>query len=171
MNIPRPNQYDSSKGKDPLQRDDENQPISRPSIDISSTDPLGNTSPEIDGTTREQNNMMTDEPNPIQNQSMRSERNISTAPVLRDNLLSTEEVDELRTRWNAIQYQFVDSPCSAVEQGDALVADVITHLTTSFSNLQNSLNQLWLNHDDITTEELRNTLQNYRAVFDRLLNL
>jgi hypothetical protein len=85
--------------------------------------------------------------------------------------LSKVEVDELRTRWNAIQFQFVDSPCSAVEQGDTLVAEVIERTTEILSEIQNSLNQKWINHDDISTEELRYTLQNYRKVLNRLLSL
>lgn len=85
--------------------------------------------------------------------------------------LTKVEADEMRTRWNAIQFQFVDSPCSAVEQGDTLVAEVIERITQTLSDLQNSLNKQWINHDDVSTEELRHTLQNYRSVLDRLLSL
>jgi hypothetical protein len=85
--------------------------------------------------------------------------------------LSKAEADEMRTRWNAIQFQFVDSPCSAVEQGDTLVAEAIEHITEILSGIQISLNQQWINHDDISTEELRHTLQNYRTVLNRLLSL
>lgn len=93
------------------------------------------------------------------------------AAMIPDTWLTKDEVDQLRTRWNAIQFQFVDSPCSAVEQGDTLVADVIEHITHTLSTIQNSLNQQWINHDNISTEELRYTLQNYRTVLNRLLSM
>lgn len=85
--------------------------------------------------------------------------------------LSDEEVEEYRSRWNDIQVQFVDSPCSAVEQGDTLVAETLERVKQAMSDHQNSLNQQWLNHDDISTEELRLTLQNYRAFLDHILKI
>jgi hypothetical protein len=85
--------------------------------------------------------------------------------------LDKNVADEMRSRWNAIQVQFVDSPCTAVEQGDALVAEVMEKFDQILSGKQNAVHQQWLNHDDITTEELRITLQNYRSILDHLLKL
>lgn len=82
---------------------------------------------------------------------------------------SKAEIDDFRSRWNAIQVQFVDSPCSAVEQGDTLVAEILERVKQAISNQQQSLNKQWINHDDISTEELRLTLQNYRSFLDYLL--
>lgn len=93
------------------------------------------------------------------------EQNIS------DTWLTKAEVSEMRSRWYAIQVQFVDSPCSSVEQGDALVAEVMERFMQILTEKQNSLNQQWLNHDDISTEELRMTLQNYRTILNHLLAL
>jgi hypothetical protein len=81
------------------------------------------------------------------------------------------DADELRSRWNTIQVQFIDSPCSAVEQGDTLVAEVIQRISQIFSEHQNRLYNQWLNHDDISTEELRITLLNYRSLLEHLLKL
>jgi hypothetical protein len=81
------------------------------------------------------------------------------------------EVDEMRARWNMIQIQFIDSPCSSVEQGDALVAEVMERFTKILADRQTLLNQQWINHDDITTEELRITLLNYRLLLDHLFKL
>jgi hypothetical protein len=78
------------------------------------------------------------------------------------------EVEEMRARWNMIQIQFIDSPCSSVEQGDALVAEVMERFTKILADRQTMLNQQWINHDDITTEELRITLLNYRLLLDHL---
>lgn len=80
-------------------------------------------------------------------------------------------VDEMRSRWNAIQVQFVDSPCAAVEQGETLVAEIVERLSQILNNQQDTLNQKWLNHDDITTEELRLILRDYRTFMDRLLKI
>lgn len=92
-----------------------------------------------------------------------------------DNIVETwfnkDVVDEMRSRWNEIQVQFVDSPCAAVEQGDALVGEIMERFKQILTDQQNSLNQQWLSHEDITTEELRITLQNYRTLLNHLLKL
>lgn len=80
-------------------------------------------------------------------------------------------VDEMRSRWNAIQVQFVDSPCAAVEQGEALVAEIMERLNQILTDQQNSIDRKWLSHDDISTEELRLTLRDYRTFMDRLLKI
>ncbi len=82
-----------------------------------------------------------------------------------------EEVADVRTRWTAIQSQFVDEPCSAVEQGEALVAETAERVKQMISAMQLSIGQQWLNHDDISTEELRKTLLDYRALLNHMLNL
>ncbi len=81
------------------------------------------------------------------------------------------ETEELRSRWNTIQIQFIDSPCSAVELGDTLVAEVIQRISQILSENQDRLNNQWLNHDEISTEELRITMLNYRLLLEHLLKL
>lgn len=83
---------------------------------------------------------------------------------------SKEEVEELHSRWSTIQFQFVDEPCSAVEQGEALLAETVERIKQMLSDRQKTLEQQWLSHEDITTEELRITLRNYRGFLDRLLS-
>ena len=80
-------------------------------------------------------------------------------------------IDELRSRWTAIQSQFVDQPCTAIEQGDTLVAETIEKLQTSLTDLHSRLRERWYNTDDASTEDLRLTLQEYRSLFNRLLDL
>jgi hypothetical protein len=43
--------------------------------------------------------------------------------------------------------------------------------TKILADRQTLLNQQWINHDDITTEELRITLLNYRLLLDHLFKL
>lgn len=83
----------------------------------------------------------------------------------------TDEVEDLRSRWTSIQIQFVEEPCAAVEQGEALVAETIERVKQMIADRQNSIGQQWLNHDDISTEELRTTLLDYRALLNRILKL
>ncbi len=87
------------------------------------------------------------------------------------NWFKPEDADELRHRWNSIQIQFVDEPCAAVEQGEALIAETAERVKQMLSDQQQSIGEHWLNHDDISTEELRTTLLSYRAVLNRMLNL
>jgi hypothetical protein len=86
-------------------------------------------------------------------------------------MFATEETSGLRTRWEAIQTGFVDEPRKAVEEADALVAQVIKRLTEVFADERTSLEQQWDRGDQISTEDLRIALQKYRSFFDRLLSL
>jgi hypothetical protein len=92
-------------------------------------------------------------------------------PHIEETWFCKADIDEMRSRWNTIQIQFVESPCTAVEQGDALIGEVMERFSQMLSDHQESLNQQWINHDDITTEELRTTLLNYRALLEHLLKL
>jgi hypothetical protein len=85
--------------------------------------------------------------------------------------LSGEEIDELKSRWNSIQIKFVDEPHTAVEQADALVAEALERIKQVFSNKRTILNEQWINHQDISTEDLRISLQSYRSFLNRILAL
>ncbi len=86
-------------------------------------------------------------------------------------LLATNQVDQLRTRWTDIQASFVDEPRQAVEQADALVAQVIKQLAQTFADTRSNLEGQWSRGDNVSTEDLRVALQRYRSFFDRLLSL
>jgi hypothetical protein len=86
-------------------------------------------------------------------------------------LFSTTDVGDLRTRWSTVQTSFVDEPRWAVQEADKLVATVVEHLTTSFSNERSALEKQWDRGEDVSTEDLRLALQRYRTFFDRLLNV
>jgi hypothetical protein len=85
--------------------------------------------------------------------------------------LKGEENDELRTRWNLIQSEFVNEPRTSVEQADALVAETLDRIQQAFSKQRTVLNEQWASHADISTEDLRIALQSYRSFFNRLLAL
>ena len=53
-----------------------------------------------------------------------------------------------------------------MEQGDALVADVIKRLASSFADERSKLEGQWGRGDNVSTEDLRVALQRYRAFFE-----
>jgi hypothetical protein len=86
-----------------------------------------------------------------------------------EGLLSREESEHFRTRWNEIQGKFVDEPRSAVQQADALVSEVVEQITQMFANEHSSLESQWKQGNDVSTEDLRKALQRYRSFFNRLV--
>lgn len=88
------------------------------------------------------------------------------APLFEEN-----EASGYRTQWEAIQAGFVDEPRAAVEQADALVAQVMKRLAESFASERSTLEQQWDKGGELTTEDLRVALKRYRSFFERLLSL
>ena len=86
-------------------------------------------------------------------------------------LFNDEEGQGFRSRWEAVQTGFVDEPRTAVEQADALVAEVITRLAEIFANERTTLEQQWGRGDNVSTEDLRIAMQRYRSFFERLLSM
>ena len=82
-----------------------------------------------------------------------------------------DEAGGFRSRWEAIQTGFVDEPRTAVEQADALVAQVVTRLAEIYSDERDRLDSQWDKGDNISTEDLRIALKRYRSFFDRLLSV
>ena len=89
----------------------------------------------------------------------------------RTMLFKEDEAGRFRTRWAEVQGAFVDSPRSAVERADSLVAETMTRLAEMFADERAKLEGQWDRGDNVTTEDLRVGLQRYRAFFDRLLNI
>ena len=86
-------------------------------------------------------------------------------------LLPQDVAEQLRARWNEVQTGFVDEPRRAVEDADALVADAIKRLAGSFASARANLERDWDRGGDVSTEDLRQALQRYRAFFGRLLQI
>lgn len=84
-------------------------------------------------------------------------------------LFASDEANGLRARWDAIQTGFVDSPRSAVEGADGLVATTMKRLAEIFADERAGLEGQWDRGDDVSTEDLRLALQRYRSFFGRLL--
>jgi hypothetical protein len=68
-----------------------------------------------------------------------------------------------------VQAGFVDEPRSAVQNADALVAEVIQRIAEGFAQERDSLEKQWSGGENVDTEKLRIALQRYRSFFTRLL--
>lgn len=88
-----------------------------------------------------------------------------------EDLFAAHDVDDLRSRWNAVQAAFVDDPRDCVQQADGLVGDVVQQLTSSFSQARSRLEEQWARGEEASTEDLRVALKRYREFFDRLLSV
>jgi hypothetical protein len=84
-------------------------------------------------------------------------------------LLAGEDAEGFRARWTDIQTGFVDAPRRAIEQGDALVAELMQHLARTFADERGRLERHWDQGDDVPTDNLRDAFQRYRSFFERLL--
>ncbi len=104
------------------------------------------------------------------------------APIARDEPTSDVEGDarleplfdpgreqELRDSWHRLQAQFVDEPRDTVSGADSLVAELLRDLAQSFDGARSKLEEQWSSGGDVSTEDLRLTLQRYRSFFERLL--
>ena len=108
-------------------------------------------------------------------QNPRSLKN--TADINRTNdeklipLLSPDDGNNFRSRWQDIQTSFVDEPRRAVAQADELVAEIMQNLAKSFSEQRSHLESVWEHSEKVSTEDLRLALRSYRSFLDRLLSI
>ena len=99
------------------------------------------------------------------------DESVATAPgdVADGSLLPDDQSERFRSTWEEIQTSFVDRPQEAVENADALVADVMQRVTANLTKERERLEGQWAQGDDVSTEDLRVALTRYRTFFDRLL--
>jgi hypothetical protein len=97
-----------------------------------------------------------------------TERATAEAPA---PLFANEDAAGYRTRWSAIQTGFVDEPRKAVEEADALVAEVMKRLAEVFADERHELESQWERADQVSTEDLRLAMRRYRSFFERLLSV
>ena len=97
-------------------------------------------------------------------------RNAGTAaPSTTGPLLAAQDAEGFRARWTDVQTGFVDAPRQAVERADALVAELMQHLASTFADERGRLEGQWDRGDDVATDHLRDAFQRYRSFFERLL--
>jgi len=84
-------------------------------------------------------------------------------------LMPSEAAESHREHWMEIQTRFVDDPKDAVEQADGLVAEVMQVVATRFAEQRKGLESQWQEGHEVSTEDLRKAMQQYRSFFERLL--
>jgi hypothetical protein len=87
----------------------------------------------------------------------------------RPSLLEDGELRGITMRWKDIQAEFVDEPQKAVQEADALVAELMQRLAVMFATERAELENRWAGGDQVSTEDLRQGLRRYRSFFERLL--
>jgi hypothetical protein len=85
------------------------------------------------------------------------------------SLLGNDKASGYSERWQSIQGRFVDEPQDSVKEADSLVAEVIQELATKFAEQRKGLEGRWSSGSEVSTEDLRQALQQYRSFFQRLL--
>jgi hypothetical protein len=129
------------------------------------------------------NNVMDDErPNgsapAMQSMNIHPEENIGLQELVatRDTVenaplswLKAEEVDELQSRWNSIQVEFVDDPRASVSEARIVVNKALELIDREFAAQRAAIDAQWVNQMGTSTEDLRLALQHYRAFLNRLL--
>ena len=93
----------------------------------------------------------------------------AVGPRPRASLLEDGELQNITARWKDIQAEFVDEPEQAVQQADALVAELMQRLATMFAAERTGLEERWAGGGQVSTEDLRQGLRRYRSFFERLL--
>jgi len=86
-------------------------------------------------------------------------------------LLSENQAEDFRSRWQKIQTVFVDDPRNSVENADNLVERLMNSITETFAKERNSLEEHWNQGAEASTEDLRLAIKRYRSFFNRLLTL
>jgi hypothetical protein len=90
-------------------------------------------------------------------------------PGQRASLLEDGELQGMTARWKDIQAEFVEEPTVAVQQADALVAELMQRLAVMFAAERAELENRWAGGNEVSTEDLRQGLRRYRSFFERLL--
>lgn len=99
----------------------------------------------------------------------RARSSAGSTPAQHTPLLPPERITSLRERWQTVQGKFVDQPRDAVQEADALIAEVIRELAEDFAHARTELERQWDQDSDVDTEDLRVALQHYRSFMERLL--
>lgn len=104
--------------------------------------------------------------------------------------LTAEQADAFAREWRRVQARFVDDPDDAVSQADALVTQVMTARGYPLEDFERRVADVSVDHPHVVenyrtartlslrrqrgeagTEELRQSVVNYRALFDDLLEI
>jgi len=83
--------------------------------------------------------------------------------------LPEQSANQAGERWRQVQAAFVDDPRKAVTEAHELVGELTQRIVDAFARERAELERQWSSGDNVSTEDLRVSLQRYRAFFSRLL--
>ena len=106
-------------------------------------------------------------PDPIRHSALGGDPTAGGLPWAQ--LLEDHEMESIRGQWKDIQAAFVDEPRQAVQEADALVNELMQRLAQKFASEREQLESQWAGGADVSTEDLRRGLRQYRSFFERLL--
>jgi len=113
---------------------------------------------------------LNESPKPIQPEgeviSLESRRGVRSETAA--TLISKREMEDLRSRWTTVQSKFVDDPRKAVQEAAQLISAAIDELSENFRAQGSQRENKGIEN---STEDLRLLLQEYRALFDRIVSL
>ena len=109
----------------------------------------------------------TGQPDPERHAALGSDPGTGDQPYTQ--LLENQEMQRILGQWKDIQAEFVDEPRKAVQDADALVAELMQRLAQKFASEREQLESQWAGGEDVSTEDLRRGLRQYRSFFERLL--
>src|SRR5262245_38399522 len=85
-------------------------------------------------------------------------------------LLEMEEIEDFKLRWPEIKATFVDDPRDSVQLADQMLIQVTELIARRVGEERARLESEWNGRNDVTTEDLRQSLHRYQVFFDRLTN-
>jgi hypothetical protein len=98
-----------------------------------------------------------------------TEQREQAEPTYGTSFLADGKTEAAWERWRDLQSNFVDDPQNTVKQADALVTELIDGIVRRFETEREQLEKRWSSGQEVSTEELRRSLQRYRDFFGRLL--
>jgi hypothetical protein len=92
-------------------------------------------------------------------------------PSSKTPYLAEADGARVNERWQRVQTDFVDDPRKSVAEAHQLVSEMVERIVATFTQERNELERQWSKGDNVSTEDLRVSLQRYRTFFERLLPL
>lgn len=102
---------------------------------------------------------------PQRTEHERGEQHHTSEQLPRSQRTEERPSSKLEDEWQAVQYEFVDDPKSAVRKADDLVTRALEELNTRHRSLTKQLE----GNGDPQTEDLRLALHRYRELFKSLV--
>jgi hypothetical protein len=109
----------------------------------------------------------TGQPDAARRDALGSDPGIDGQPYAHAQLLENHEMQRVLAQWKDIQADFVDGPRKAVQDADALVAEVLERVAQPLATEREQLESQWAGGDEVSTEDLRRALRQYRSFFDQ----